>query len=134
MLPDAGLLINISVLLAIGLLALLVIVLVARGLGDSRMLSWLKAFQLSPVLRYWKRLDRELAAIPELSRLDPRERREIYLRVSKSFDRWRFGGACLLGLLAGMGSGFIQSLAQRAGEPLLAAAAGHPPLDRIPPY
>ncbi|MDZ4806382.1 MAG: hypothetical protein SGI90_16130 [Candidatus Eisenbacteria bacterium] len=109
---------EITILLAIGLIALLVIWLVARNLEDERSSAhfrWIRNFfQSSPDRGNWWWMDRRLARIPELASLDRRERRRVYLEAWQS---WKidhqglyWGGALGAGACIGIAQPLVERL------------------------
>jgi len=124
---------EVNVLLAIGLLALLVIFLVARTMNDRGLFAWLKRFEPSPDRGHWGRVDRELDTIPGLAGLDPRERRLLYMEVSRSLDGWNSRSMWFYGML--MASTVVLApVTTRLGDAAVALTAENPVLGKLPPF
>jgi len=124
------------ILLAIGLSALMVIGLVARNLdhaGESPFFAWLgRLFVWSPDRGNWWLMDRRLARIPELTPLDRRERRQLYIDATRSWTSdhpWRYWGS---GIMAGTCIGIAQPFVEQLCDRLLVLLRPWPVVDQIP--
>jgi len=124
------------ILLAIGLIALLLIGLVARNLdhaGESPFFAWLgRFFVWSPDRGNWWFIDRRLASIPELTPLDRRERRQLYIDAGRSWTsdhQWLYWGSAIL---FGACIVIAQPLVERLCDWLLVLLRPWPVVGQIP--